>query len=223
MIIQPLSDLHGHLPDIPKCDLVLLAGDVCPTDDHSLEYQRDWMVGTFGPWMQSLPAQEIIWIAGNHDFITQQEGFSKIAGSLPGIYLEDSGTVWGGVSFWGSPWINTIEFGGGWAWETDEKGMNRAFSAIPESVDVLLSHSPPYGYGDRCQDGRRVGSESLASHVERTSPLLVVSGHIHEDPGVRHLEQTTLVSCSQLDERFEERSYLPPLLEVDKQHAEVLS
>lgn len=59
--ICALSDLHGHLPKIEPCELVLLAGDIVP-----LNIQFDnaastlWFLDEFTKWIDSLPCDEVI-------------------------------------------------------------------------------------------------------------------------------------------------------------------
>jgi hypothetical protein len=70
------ADLHGQLPDIPECDLLLIAGDVCPVEDHDPTYQRKWST-KFRLWLadeQRVQAERIVWIAGNHDFSLELGG-----------------------------------------------------------------------------------------------------------------------------------------------------
>ena len=59
MIICAVSDLHGQLPDIPKCDLLLIAGDVCPVTNHSLDFQEHWLDTEFRWWLKKIPAKKI--------------------------------------------------------------------------------------------------------------------------------------------------------------------
>lgn len=71
-----LSDLHGHLPRIESCELVLLAGDIVP-----LNIQFDnaestlWFLDEFTKWIDSLPCDEVIMIAGNHDKLIERASF----------------------------------------------------------------------------------------------------------------------------------------------------
>jgi hypothetical protein len=64
--------------------------------------------------------------------------------------------------------------------------MSDISQAIPNSIDILLSHGPPQGCGS-LERGRRnlvLGSTELAKAVSRVLPTLHIFGHIHEGYGV---------------------------------------
>lgn len=61
---------------------------------------------------------------------------------------------------------------------------------------VLVTHVPPKGLQDKVYFGLNGGSKELRQIVEKFKPKLVLSGHIHEDPGVSKIETTTVVNCS---------------------------
>ena len=101
--VVTVADLHGNLPaDLPDGDVLAIAGDVCPLEDHSVDFQRRWLEDSFYPWLGSLPHPDVVWIAGNHDFACQSEGWT--AGGR-GTYLLDSATTAAGLSFYGTPWV----------------------------------------------------------------------------------------------------------------------
>ena len=60
MKVVATSDLHGTLPPIPACDLLLIAGDVCPVWDHKLFFQDIWLRTTFTDWLRAQPAKKIV-------------------------------------------------------------------------------------------------------------------------------------------------------------------
>ncbi len=61
---------------------------------------------------------------------------------------------------------------------------------------VLISHVPPYGFQDKVFLGMHAGSKELREIVDSFRPRLVLCGHIHEDPGVIKVGNTTVVNCS---------------------------
>ena len=194
--VVTVADLHGNLPaDLPDGDVLAIAGDVCPLEDHSVDFQRRWLEDSFYPWLGSLPHPAVVWIAGNHDFACQSEGWTA-GGS--GTYLLDSATTAAGMSFYGTPWVPKLRR---WAFYAGDEERAALFGRIP-AVDVLLSHGPPLGHGDRVTDGRRAGCPFLAARIEAVSPRLCACGHIHEDHGLTELGATTIANVSYVDERY---------------------
>src|SRR4051794_40180178 len=195
MKIAAVSDLHGLLPDIPPCDLLLIGGDVCPLKDHKLRRQADWLDSDFRAWLTRVPARKIIGVAGNHDFVFQHEP-AWVPRDLPWTYLQDSGCEWEGLRFWGTPWQPWFF---DWAFNLHEPDLAPKWRLIPEGTDVLVLHGPPHCYGDGVPEGggvRRTGSPSLLERIEQVRPRLVVFGHIHEGRGEWRLGDVVLANVS---------------------------
>lgn len=186
MIIAATADLHGYLPEIPECDILLIAGDVCPSSNHRRDFQANWLSGHFRPWLESLPAKEIVWTAGNHDFVLQDMNIKKRS-ALGGHYLDNEEIVIDGFKIWGSPMSPTF---GNWAFMRDDAGLGEIWEKIPKDTDILMVHGPIYGYGDTVlwPMGRdpHVGSQTLRNRLTYThfdNLRLFVCGHIHESQG----------------------------------------
>jgi hypothetical protein len=74
MRIVALSDQHGHLPPIPPCDLLIVAGDVCPDSFGPFlaifepHQQKALFDQNARPWLAAAPAAHKILTWGNHDW-----------------------------------------------------------------------------------------------------------------------------------------------------------
>jgi len=98
------------------------------------------------------------------------------------IYLEDQATELHGLRFWGSPW--QPEFND-WAFNLPRgTPLKEKWALIPPDTDVLVTHGPPQGFGDRSPVGGRFGCDDLLTAVRQTQPLLHLFGHIHQDGGL---------------------------------------
>jgi len=54
---------------------------------------------------------------------------------------------------------------------------------MPSSLNIFLSHCPPYGVLDSCDNGALIGSKGLLKLIEATKPDIVICGHVHEHGG----------------------------------------
>ena len=186
MRICAISDLHGHLPKIEESDLLLIAGDICPTYDHDIRFQYQWLDGSFREWLKAQPAKDIVLVAGNHDFIFEKnpQGIKDL--NLPCHYLENEAKEIAGLKIYGSPW--SLWF---WDWAfnspTRENGgeefLAKFYKDIPDDTDIIISHGPPFGYGDLTSRGESTGSTALLDRIKQIKAKYVIAGHIHEAYG----------------------------------------
>lgn len=199
MRIYPIADLHGHLPYTPPCDLLVIAGDVCPVVDHGVDRQRTWLDADFRAWLLRQPAREKVGIAGNHDFLAQFE--PDFMRSLPWVYLQDEATEIAGLKIFGSPWTPTFF---NWAFMKDDPELEDIWAAIPSDTQLLITHGPPRGFGDRTRRGVTAGSWTLLKRIQQLKELkLHVFGHIHEDPGAWTYNGVLLINSTYVNLNYE--------------------
>ena len=186
-----MADTHGRHRklEVPDADVLIHAGDL--TGRGTRPQVEDAL-----KWLQSLPHRHKVLVAGNHDFLYEDE--AAVAQALTRdagiIYLCDSETTVEGVRIWGSPWQPRFF---DWAFNLDRgEPLDAKWRLIPEGIDVLITHGPPAGYGDLCDDGRRVGCEDLLKHLSRLKPRVHLFGHIHEDRGEWRVGPTRVINCT---------------------------
>ncbi|MGI8727289.1 MAG: metallophosphoesterase family protein [Solirubrobacterales bacterium] len=214
--VVAISDLHGLLPDdLPRGDLLVIAGDVCPVHDHAVGFQHRWLEESFYPWLDVLPHAEVAWIAGNHDFVCQIPQW-KPGGR--GHYLRDEEVELCGLSVHGTPWVPNLPR---WAFYATEAELARRSEAIG-AVDVLVSHGPPYGIGDLVTRGEHVGSDPLRKRLKKEPWPLCVFGHIHEAYGSWRLGEALYANVAAVDELYEPRANAAMRFEVSGGRAEVI-
>jgi hypothetical protein len=198
MKIIATSDLHGFLPVIPTCDLLIIAGDVCPVWNHRLSFQRKWLDTKFRAWLEDVPARHIVGVWGNHDLIAQQR--PPHVPDLPWTVLTDELHEFDGLRIYGLPW--QLRFFD-WAFCLYAPELAEKYDAIPE-CDVIVSHGPPYGFGDFvARDSERVGCRAFNTAIERSGARLAVYGHIHGNNGQWPLGSATLANVALVNEAYQ--------------------
>lgn len=187
--IVALADTHGEHGGlhVPPGDVLIHAGDLTQRGTAGeLEAAADFL--------RAQPHPEKLVIAGNHDFLLQQEPARARAVFHGLTYLEDAEATVAGLRVWGSPWQPWFH---DWAFNLHRgEPIDAKWRLIPEGVDVLVTHGPPEGLGDRCWDGQRVGCADLLRHLDRVRPRVHLFGHIHEDRGEFRRGDCRVINCT---------------------------
>ncbi len=211
MRVVPLSDMHGLYSwlKVPDGDVLAITGDM--TNMGTVPDIRE-----FYAWLEKQPHKEIVFIAGNHDWWFQNEGAyvaKEFFGSLPNVvYLEDElYTTHSGHTIYGTPWQPVFC---DWAFNVSDAVLEKMYAKIPNDVDILLTHIPPYGILDKPFplpiSKENCGSKVLLNRVLEVKPKIHIFGHIHQSAGMIEKNGTKFVNASVLDDWY--KPYRQPMV-----------
>ena len=191
-----ISDTHSFYETltVPDGDILIHSGDFGARGALS-------EVIRFNKWLGSLSHSNKIFVAGNHDWCFEREKAAAVASLTNARYLEDEATTCCGISIYGSPWQPRFF---DWAFNVDRgEALAAIWSKIPEGIDVLVTHGPPFEILDQVPSGECVGCEDLLRRIEVVRPKLHVFGHIHEGYGVMESDHTLYVNASSCNGDYE--------------------
>jgi Icc-related predicted phosphoesterase len=189
LTIVCVSDTHGahDRTEVPDGDILVHAGDLT-------RHGQLADVTEFNRWLGTLQHRHKVVVAGNHDFCFEREPDRARARLTNAIYLRDEAVTVEGVRFYGSPWQPWFL---DWAFNLPRGPEIAAkWALIPDDTEVLVTHGPPLGFGDRTDRGESVGCADLLARVRVVRPRLHVFGHIHEAAGVADDGGTLFVNAS---------------------------
>lgn len=212
MKIVHISDTHGSKQhakiQIPECDVLVFTGDMGGrTNPYEL---TEFLV-----WFEKQPARKKIMIAGNHDIVLDKKFIDRKANEVDVVaalilrqqhldalrllevydvtYLNRRDYVFEGVKFYGSPYSPSFHKEH-WAFNADRgEEIKKEWAKIPSDVNVLLTHTPPYGILDDIRERKQenemdvhVGCKDLLEVIKKRLLKLQVHcfGHIHDNYGV---------------------------------------
>jgi Icc-related predicted phosphoesterase len=177
-----------------KADILIHAGDFTM-------YGDDKEVKEFNDYLGTLTDIKYkVVIAGNHEpsldkkFATDEEILKTRSLLKNCIYLQDSSVMLFGLKIYGSPW-QPRHAGNGF--QAKHSQMKDIWKNIPDDTDILVTHGPPHGFGDKCGIDRHVGCVSLYRDVSlRVKPKYHIFGHIHEGYGMWSNGETTFINAA---------------------------
>lgn len=189
MKIVIISDTHNHQVATPECDVLIHCGDA--TNGGSLkEYSQ------FIDWFKEAKAKHKIYVPGNHDFGAQRDYgiVSSMMESINVNFLIDKELIIDSVIFYGTPWCPQY---GRWAFMPPDNVIRDYREKIPNDVNVLVSHSPPYSILDLTLSGEKAGCKYLYDKIKKLPNLKInCFGHIHEAYGQKKIDDVLFINAA---------------------------
>jgi hypothetical protein len=173
MKILVVSDIHGNHADIKKLaaesrgvQLMIAAGDLTHFGGREdAETVLDSLDGLGLPYVA---------VPGNCDNAEAAEAIRDRGVNIEGEEREIEGLRLFGIGGGLPGPVSTPN-------EISEEDISSALQGLDGKGLLLVSHQPPAGtVADRAMKVKHVGSTALKEWIDANTPLLTVSGHIHE-------------------------------------------
>ncbi|UJR08310.1 hypothetical protein I4U23_012581 [Adineta vaga] len=173
-----VSDTHNQIDQIhiPHGDVFIHCGDAVNYKTSSRDIRK------FNEFIGTLPHRRKLFVSGNHCVCLnpkRPDQSQKLLSNM--IYLQDQLIDIDGVRIYGTPWrpkrgcfYRAEAFG----YDPNDIGTDK-WSNIPEDIDILLTHTPPYSIRDF-----NSGCPYLLDEiVGRVRPRIHMFGHMHGGRG----------------------------------------
>jgi Icc-related predicted phosphoesterase len=176
-LISDTHNSHNQL-DLTKGDILLHSGDISL---HGTEKE----FFEFIDWFKKQPYKYKIFIAGNHDFFIYEKGkdyIKDICRQNDIIYLQDDLIIINDISIYGTPWVPVYK---NMAFNLDQNELYNNFNLIPNKIDILLTHTPPFKVLDYVpRKDINAGCKILSERLSKVDFRICSFGHIHEGNGL---------------------------------------
>jgi Icc-related predicted phosphoesterase len=204
-----ISDTHGKHEELGTLsgDVLIHCGDFCDGFENDGAH-----IAAIDAWFLRQDFERIICIGGNHDFVAQERHAKGIPVFENAIFLQDQEYVFGGMTFYGAPWLPDLS---GWAYYLPDAERKDKWNLIPHYADILITHTPPFGILDSPRAGGKIGCPYLRAVVAEIAPKLHCFGHVHASAGRWFDKQTTFVNASVIDSDYFIR-HRPTVFDVDQ-------
>jgi predicted phosphodiesterase len=195
--------MHSEMPPLPPAHVFIHTGDLT---QHGTKEELESAVA----WLASLPYENKIVIAGNHDIgldkdCTYRSAMARRVGSYatspetdailtsmreqnityltptaPSVEIYVEGCS---IGVYGLPY-SPLSIGPSAFMRNKEENT---WIGAQSRYNILLSHSPPKGHLDQNHRGEHIGCDHFREAIERIRPSVAVFGHVHEARGTEVL------------------------------------
>lgn len=183
MKIQILSNIHGNLPELEECDLLILNGNISPVFKQShKQLMEHWLMENFVPWVVETKAKNVVFVPGEYDIVLspKNKSYSKLLNSILTLTGSKMIIPIGSKSnkIVGFPYqLSDNKFKG---FSCDEEKFKKELNKLPDNIQTLICNTD-------------LNCDVFKTFVEEKKPKLIITNTQREKPRVASKHMNTVI------------------------------